>query len=112
MGILTHAITQNAQVIDARIDAYGDQLSYGTEAVMCRFRYITELDRNTNAEALGGAEAMIWFEPTVNISEASIIFADGKYWRIERLIKARRLTNPTVLFYKALVKSHDIAEAS
>lgn len=111
MGILSHAINESSQLVDARIDEYGDQLSYGTEMVKCRFRYITELDRNVNAEAIN-ADAMMWFEPDTSVSEGSIIYARGKYWRVERVIAGRRLIDNTTLFYKVLVKRHELAGES
>jgi hypothetical protein len=111
MGILSHAINESSTLIDARIDEYGDQLSYGTQVVKCRFRYITELDRNVNAEAIG-SDAIMWFEPDTNIAEGSIIFARGKYWRVDQLIIGRRLVDNTALFYKALVKRHQLAGES
>jgi hypothetical protein len=49
---------------------------------------------------------MVWFEPDVDVSEGTIFKADGVYWRIDRLTKARRLVGSQVMFLKALVNRH------
>ena len=112
MGILTHILKQSGKLVQATINVYGDQISSGETNVMCRFRNITELDKTSNAEGVATADAIVWFEPSVSIEEGSIIKVDGKYWRIDRLIKARRMSSSAILFYKALVKRHQLAEVS
>ena len=112
MGILTHALKQAGKLVQATINIYGDQISGGETNVMCRFRNITELDKGSNIEGIDTADAIVWFEPDVSIEEGSIIKVDDEYWRIERLIKARRIASSDILFYKALVKKHQLAEVS
>jgi len=111
MGILSHAITQAGKLVEATIDKYGDQVASDETSVSCRFRYITQIDRTTNIEGVGtGNDAIIWFEPDVDVQEGSIINAEGAYWRVERLIRARRLSDSTVLFLKAFVNKYEVAE--
>ena len=113
MSILTHILKQAGKLVEATIDVYGDQVSSGEQiSVMCRFRNITELDKTSNMEGISTADAIVWFEPDVSIKEGSIIKVDGEYWRIDRLIKARRMSSSTILFYKALVKRHQLVEVS
>lgn len=113
MGILTHILKQTGELKTAVINIYGDEIptGEGTE-VSCRFRYITDLDRASNMEGINTADAIVWFEPNVSIAEGDIIKIDGEYWRINRLIKARRMSSSDVLFYKTLVKKHELAEVS
>lgn len=111
MGILSHILAQNADLVTATVDKYGDQVPTAETSVKCRFRYITEIDRGNNAEAIDtSSEAIIWFEPTVDIIEGSIVKVESVYWRVERLVKARRLIGNTVEFLKAYVSRHELSE--
>ena len=112
MGILTHALKQTATIITTETDEYGDQITDSTGSYPCKFRYITELDSNVNREALDTADAIIWFEPTAPIEEGTIVQVDEYYWRVSRLIKARKLSGSAVHFLKALVQRHALADAS
>ena len=112
MGILTHALKQTAIIVTTTTDEYGDQITESSGSYPCKFRYITELDTNVNREALDTADAIIWFEPSAPISEGTIVKVDEYYWRVERLIKARKLAGNTVHFLKALVQRHALADAS
>lgn len=106
MGILTHALNQDAEILEITTDKHGDQVLGDSEDVKCRFRYVTELDKASNREGLTTADAIVWFEPDVTVQEGSIIKVENKYWRIDRLIKARKLENSTIYFLKAFVKAH------
>jgi hypothetical protein len=112
MGIISHTLQQLATIIQTRANAYGDQIFTSSGEYPCRFRYVTELDRNVNREGLETADAIIWFESTAPIKEGTIVSVDGYYWRVDRLIKARKLSGNTVEFLKALVKRHSLADAS
>lgn len=107
-SLLTHILDQTAVIITTTTDKYGDQKSEGTETVACRFRYITGVEKNINQEALN-SEAMVWFEPTANIAESNIVLIEGSYWRIDKLIKARRF-DKEVQFLKAFVTRHQLSE--
>jgi hypothetical protein len=109
MSLLTSILQQDALIITVAQDKYGDQLPTTSTSVKCRFRYITEVDKNSHMEGMDTNDAIIWFEPDANIAEGSIVEVDGLYWRIDRLIKARRMSGNTVEFLKAFVKSHQLA---
>jgi len=108
MGIISHILGQTAKIVTTSTDRHGDQLLVSETSIACRFRYITELDRNTNREGVEAFDAIIWFEPTAPIKESTIVFADENYWRINRLVKARKLSGSTVEFLKAFVKKHEL----
>lgn len=112
MSIISHTLAQTAQIITTTTNFDGDQIQTATESILCRFRYVTEIDRTNNAESIDSADAIIWFEPTANISEGSIVLVDGHYWRVDSLVKARRLVGSTVMFLKAFVKRHQLATFS
>lgn len=112
MGIISHTLKQTASIITTTTNVYGDQIASSSGSYPCRFRYITELDKNVNREGLDTADAIIWFEPTAPIKEGAIVQVDEYYWRIDRLIKARKLAGENVEFLKALVKRHALADAS
>ncbi len=78
---------------------YGDFLPSGETALKCHFRYITEQVSSTNDETIQ-VDAMAWFEPDSGIGRKDIIKFEGEHFRVERVIKARRLRNPTVQFIK------------
>lgn len=109
MGILTHAMTQPCKIITTVTNGYGDQKKTAEVSTLCRFRYISELDKNTNREGLDTADAMVWLEPDTNITEASILFIDNAYWRVYRLIKARKMSGDEIEFIKVLVNAHSLS---
>ena len=80
-------------------NAYGDFLPSGETAHKCHFRYITEQVSSSNNEQIQ-SDAMAWFEPDSGIDRKDIIKIDGEHFRVERVIKARKLRNPNVQFIK------------
>lgn len=109
MSLLTHILQQDAQIITTSQDGYADQVPESGESVKCRFRYITELDKQSHMEGIDANDAIIWFEPTANIQEGTIVYVESTYWRIDRLIKARKMSGSTVQFLKAFVNKHSLA---
>ena len=106
-SLLTHILNQEATILTTSTDKYGDQTQSASVQVVCKFRYITGVEKNLNAESML-SEAMIWFEPDVEISEANIVQVEGTYWRIDKLIKARRFVDG-IVFIKAFVTRHELA---
>lgn len=80
-------------------NAYGDFLPSGETALKCHFRYITEQVTETNSETIQ-SDAMAWFEPDSGVDRKDILKFDGEHFRVERVIKARRLRSPEVQFIK------------
>lgn len=107
MTLLTHILDQTATVVTTTTNGYGDQVETSSVDIPCRFRYITNVDHNINAEAIN-SEAMVWFEPDADVAEAAILLIDGAYWRVDKLIKARRFSS-TIVFLKAFVSKHQLA---
>lgn len=105
--MITHILQQECKIVTTTTDKHGDQIASTETPIACRFRYITSLDKGVNSEALS-SEAIIWFDPDANIVEGSIVYADGKYWRIKQLVKARKMSGDTVEFLKAFVDKEEI----
>ena len=106
-GMLRYTMNQPGKLLVTTTDEFGDQNTSSETSIMCRFRYITDIDKNVNREALG-SEAMIWLSPDLTVSEGNIIFVDGGYWRIQKLVKARKMSGTTIEFYKAFVTRHTL----
>lgn len=107
MGTISHLLNQTLVIVETSTDRYGDQELVGQLSVPCRFRYITEVDKMTLAEA-EASDAMVWVEPDAPIQSASILFIDEVYWRIDRMIKARKMDD-TVEFLKVYLSRHELA---
>lgn len=80
-------------------NAYGDFTANGTTELKCHFRYIVEQVSNVNNEQVQ-ADAMAWFEPDSGVDRQDIIKFEGQHYRVERIIKARTLNDPSVQFIK------------
>lgn len=88
-------------------NAYGDYTATSSTAIPCHFRYINEIDSNADNEQLQ-FDGLAWFDGSASISENDIVQIEGEHFRIERLIKARRLRNPTVLFLKCFLQRYGV----
>lgn len=102
--MIDHLRNQTAYIINTAKNKYGDQKETTRTEVLVRFRYLTEIDRASQSESVM-SDAMIWFASDANVSEGTIVLVDGTYWRIDRLIKARKMDSE-VQFLKALVEKH------
>ena len=111
MGVLTHNLNETAEIIGATKNPYGDRVIGSRTTVACRFRYITQLDKQNYAEGISMSDAIIWFEPTAPIEEDTIVKTSGKFWRVETLVRAKGFRGG-VLFLKAFVKKEALADGS
>ncbi|MFA5634105.1 MAG: hypothetical protein WC973_03060 [Candidatus Dojkabacteria bacterium] len=109
MSLIDHALQQNAIIFETEDDRYGTQKVTNAYNEKVRFRYITELDKNTYMEGLSSSQAMIWFGVDTKAKETSIVRVDGRDWRIEKLVKARRLKGDTIFFYKGFVSAFKLS---
>lgn len=107
-GMLDHAFTQSGYLIPTTTDEHGDQIAGTPVAITGKFRYVTGVERGMNVEALEGIDAIIWLASDSTATEGSILQFDDMYWRVDRLVKARKLSGDTIEFLKAYVKKHTI----
>lgn len=80
-------------------NSYSDFVAGVQTAIKCHFRYVANLITSGSSEALQ-SDAMAWFEPDSGIKEQDILVIESEGFRVERVTKARRLRDPTVLFLK------------
>lgn len=104
--MIDHLRNQTAYILTTTQDKFGDQKEASRKAIKVRFRYMTDIDRNVNREAIT-ADAIIWFSKDEAVTEGTIVQVDDKYWRVNTLIKARKM-DETVQFLKAFVEKHTL----
>lgn len=80
-------------------NAYGDFTFTGTTTLPCHFRYITEQVSSSDNETIQ-SDAMAWFEPDSGVEKQDVLLIDNENFRVERVIKARRLRDSSVQFIK------------
>jgi len=90
---------QTAYKVTQTRNGYGDLVGTTLTPLPCHFRYITEQVSGGANEQIN-SDAMAWFEPDSGIVRSDVLKIDNEYFRVERIIKARRLHNPTVQFLK------------
>lgn len=105
--MIDHILTQDCELITTTTDKHGDQKQSASTSLKCKFRYISATDKQVNSEAFI-SEAMMWFTPDSGIVETNILKFDNQYWRVDRLVQARRLSDPTIQFLKAFVNKHSL----
>ncbi len=86
---------------------YGDYIATSSTEIKCHFRYINEVITNTTNEMIQ-SDAMAWFEPDSGLGINDLVLVDGNHYRIEKLIKARKLRNSDVQFLKASLSRYGV----
>lgn len=103
MSLLDHALTQTCVIVTHTLNAYGERVQDSTRSADCRFRWITELNHVTNREDIR-SDAMLWLKSDEEVEEGTIVEVDNALFRIQTIIKARRLQGDTVYFKKCLLE--------
>lgn len=80
-------------------NAYGDYTATTSTALQCHFREINEQTTTENSEYIQ-SDAMAWFEPDSGVDRKDILKIEGMHYRVERVIKARKLRSTNVEFIK------------
>jgi len=88
-------------------NAYGDFIRSTEEEMPCHFRYIVDQVSDTNNEQTQ-SDAQAWFEPDSGIEKKDILEIDGEFFRVERLIKGRRLRDTEVQFIKTELQRYGV----
>jgi hypothetical protein len=104
MGIISHILNQGATTLVTIRNKYGDQDYSSGISESCRFREITALDKANGRESIK-ADALLWLEPTSTVVEGSIVRVEGRFFRVNEIIKARKF-NGTVQFLKCLMEKY------
>jgi hypothetical protein len=103
--MLNHAMEQTAYIIETSYNDDGDQEFVSSDTIACRFRWITELDNLDNREEIR-SDALLWIKPDEDVNEGTIIKFDDDYFRVKRVIEARRLRGNQVYFKKCLMDKY------
>ena len=88
-------------------NAYGDYVSTSSTVLNCHFRYINEVITSNPTEQIQ-SDAIAWFEPDADINMSDIVLVDGNHYRVEKLIRARKLRSPVVQFRKAYLALYGV----
>lgn len=91
-------MVHTAYKITTTTNDYGDRIAGAQVAIKCHFRHITQHVYENNETVQ--CDAMAWFEPDSGIVRNTLIKFEGEHFRVEKVIKARRLHNPNVVFIK------------
>jgi hypothetical protein len=108
--MISHLLNQTCEIVETTYNKYGEQILSTTAEISCKFREITNLTKSANREDIA-ADAMLWVEPDASLEKGTIILIDGDYYRVERLVKARR-NNGEVQFIKCDLQAHKEVLAS
>jgi hypothetical protein len=98
---------QTANKVTTTRNAYGDYVAGAKTILPCHFRYITNIDRASNSEAIN-SDAMAWFEADSNVVKGNVFIIDDEGFIVDKVIKARRLRDPTVLFLKTELSKYGV----
>jgi hypothetical protein len=103
--MLNHTFEQTASIITTSYNDDGDQSFVSSLEIKCRFRWITDLERPSNREEVR-ADAMMWVKPSEIISEGWIIKFKDDFFRVRRVVEARRLRGDIIYFKKVLLDKY------
>lgn len=103
--MLEHTFEQTCYLVSTKRNKYGDIDMEGSEAVSCRFRKITELDKMNNREDIR-ADAWLWVRAGELVEEGGVVRFEDEYYRIKRVLEARRLRGNKVFFKKCLLDKY------
>jgi len=104
--MLKKSFVHTFQKVTAVRNAFGDQefdASAATTEIMGRLRESIQIIRLANQE-LYTTDAMAWFAPSESIAENDILLCEEAYWRVIKLVKARRLGRTAVQFLKCYLE--------
>lgn len=96
---------QTCEIFPVTINKFGEDVLGSSIAYPCKFRYIDALDKQSNREGIQ-SDAMAWFETTTTVVEGSIFRVDGEVYRVQKIIKARRLNSNNILFIKTYLERY------
>lgn len=111
MSLITHILNQSCGIMTTLLNKYGEQECQSSNNIKCRFREITGIEKMTNREEFS-CDAILWVEPNQLITDGQIISIYGKFYRVNKIVVARRLVGNAVFNKCLLDVYHDVEEAS
>jgi hypothetical protein len=111
MSVISHILQQSARVLVTVLNRYGEQDYVSGVNELCRFREIIGIQNGSNQE-LVDADAMTWHEATSTVEEGSIMRIDNKFYRVEKVVNARKMGG-NIEFKKCYLQKYtDVTEVS
>lgn len=98
-------MTHTAKKYARTRNAYGDYTANTYTQMPCHFRYINEVVTSVPNETFQ-SDAMAWFEPDADVQEQDLLYIDNTFFRVEKLIRARKLRSNSVQFIKCWLQKH------
>lgn len=87
---LDNKLVQTAYLITATRNKYGD-IEFGAQTELaCLYRDISLLDINVVNREEVDVDGIFWFKADSGVEQGSVILFEGVYYRVERIVKARR----------------------
>jgi len=102
--MINHFLKHTIYKFTATKSKYGD-IEYSGDGTEIKgwIRENAEVVRSQNAETIN-CDAMAWFKPDEGLREDDIIKFGDSYYRIKKMIYARRLGSNRINFLKALLQ--------
>lgn len=97
--MLEEYLVQSCQIITPTINEFGGYDTNSSVTESCRFREIPTVRTGSYAQ-ISDADSMLWLGASSSVTEDKLILFDSKYYRIEKLTKARRLGETSIQFIK------------
>lgn len=101
------AMLHQAYKVSYTRNAYGDYTATSSTAINCHFRYINEVITSNPNEQIQSS-AIAWFEPDLSVVIGDVFLIDDNHYRVEKLVKARRLRSTAIEFKKAYLALYGV----
>lgn len=82
-------LNQTCNKVAVTINSYGDSVLGASEERNCLYRDISTLNRTSGNREEIEIDGLFWFD-TFDWAKGDIILFDSEYYRVEKVIKARR----------------------
>jgi hypothetical protein len=106
MALIHPPYNQSCEIIASSQNIYGDQVESDREEYDCHFREFSEIQSGNSREDVAGSDATLWIAPSAPVAEGTIILADERFWRVKRVVKARRF-GKTIQFLKCSLDKYE-----
>lgn len=106
MDSFDHIFNQTCDILTTTVNAYGDQIETDRVASDCWFRESTQVQGVGNQEDLSSSDALLRLPADAVVTEGSLIYIEDRYWRINKLTKARRFSEEIVML-KCQLQKHN-----
>lgn len=103
---LNRIFQQTCEILITDANAYGDQVETDREESICWFRESTQAQDVGNRESISSGDALLRLPADAPVTEGSLIYIEDRYWRISKLIKARRFSSDVVML-KCQLQKHN-----